>query len=446
MGTEISLNVGGVTVDWSKNMRGVDHGPLYQEQDRKRLRCDQIDYAHFEREEESPGDFEMAFSRSLGAVVPRLEMLGYRLETARQAYEAATRQWREDWFALADLVKNDAELMTDNEATVESVPMPMSFDEYVAFLRAHPIGSLSDEYIEDEGDSKKQEFIDRFGGANQLARIPSDSEGKSWAYSEKSFFGAVTGFLDPYSMLRLFAECPENLSESVDWQYGPLVENGWAAVDEFVPCARRHQTFLIATEGSSDVHILNHAIKLLRPDVADFFRFIDVSERHPFSGTGGLVRFAEGLAKIDVQNKIIFLFDNDAEGVEALVAVRRFKLPPNMTTLVLPDLDVFRQFPAQGPDGIRNSDINGRAAAIECYLDLNLPQYGPAKVVWTTYKKDSGLYHGSLEHKESYAKEFFNQTVETIRDSCYSVKKIEHVLNALIDECGQLAIADSRLS
>jgi hypothetical protein len=199
---------------------------------------------------------------------------------------------------------------------------------------------------------------------------------------------------------------------------------------------------LIATEGSSDVHILNHAIKLLRPDVADFFRFIDVSERHPFSGTGSLVRFAEGLAKIDVQNKIVFLFDNDAEGVEAFREICRFKLPPNMSTLVLPELDEFRQFPAKGPDGIRSSDINGRAAAIECYLDLNLPQYGSASVVWKNYKKESDVYHGALEYKESYAKAFFDQTAETIRGGQYNVSKIERVLDALIDDCSRLALAE----
>lgn len=431
MGTEISLNVGGITVDWSKNMRGIDHGPLYQEEDRKRLSCEQIDYAYFEQEEESPAEFEMSLTRLLGATVPRLELLGFRLETVRQAYEKATQQWREDRLALA-------EFLEANGGAIEKIPEPMSFDEFLAFVRAHPIGSLSDEFIDDVNSAGVQRFGDRFG-SSQLARIPSDSEGKSWAYSEKSFFGAVIGFLDPYVTLRLLAECSENRSLTVDWQYGPLVENGWATVEEFVPCARRHQTFLIATEGSSDVHILNHAIKLLRPDVADFFRFIDVSERHPFSGTGSLVKFAEGLAKIDVQNKIVFLFDNDAEGVEALRAVRRFKLPSNMSTLVLPDLEEFRQFPAQGPDGIRNSDINGRAAAIECYLDLNLPQYGPAKVVWTNYKKDSGVYHGALEHKDSYAKAFFDQTGETIRDGRYNVSKIERVLDALMDECCRLA-------
>ncbi|WP_153134695.1 HEPN/Toprim-associated domain-containing protein [Paraburkholderia agricolaris] len=435
MGTEISLDIGGLTVDWSKNVRGTDHGPLYQERDRKRVLCDGIDYEYLQSEGEDPAGFEMSFSRSLGTISRRLELLGFRLDAVRHFYEVATKQWREDRLTLMDASEA-------NGVGAETIPEPMNFEEYLTFIRTHPLETLSDQVIEDMSDNGERRFGDRFGGKEQLARIPGDSEGKSWAYSERSFFGALINFLGPYSMLRLLAECPDNLNLTVDWGYGPLVEEGRASVDEFTPCARRSQTFLIVTEGSSDVHILKHAIQLLRPEVADFFRFIDVSERHPFSGTGGLVRFAEGLAKIDVQNKIVFLFDNDAEGVEALKAVRRFKLPLNMGTLVLPDMEEFRQFPSQGPDGITNSDINGRAAAIECYLDLNLPQYGPAKVVWTNYKKDSGVYHGALEHKESYANEFFDQKAETIRDGGYDVSKIERVLDALIEECSWLAVAD----
>lgn len=117
--------------------------------------------------------------------------------------------------------------------------------------------------------------------------------------------------LGPYAALRLLAENPANLDQNVVWNYGDLVDAGWADASEFMPCARREQTILIATEGSSDVHILKRAIEVLRPEVADFFRFIDVSERHPFSGTGSLVKFAEGLAKIDVQNQVIVLLDND---------------------------------------------------------------------------------------------------------------------------------------
>lgn len=427
MGTYIELTVGGVAVDWSKSSRGTDHGALFQEGDRKRLRSDQIDYDNADSNDLSPADMEMGFSRSLRAVVPRLELLGYRLEAVQVAYQQQAKQWQEDRAAIAD----DDDIIID----------PLSFEEFLSFVQANPIQELDDNFIPEIDETGERRIRGRFDASDTVARIPSDPEHSSNAYSERSFFGVLIDFLHPYAALRLLAENPANLDLDVVWQYGPLVYAGWADVSDFVSSARRAQTVLIATEGTSDVHILSQAIGLLRPEIADFFRFIDVSERHPFSGTGSLVKFAEGLAKIDVQNQIIFLFDNDAEGIDAYEAVRRFRLPHNMRTLVLPELEEFRQFLARGPSGVTTCDINGRAAAIECYLDLNLGGYEPAKVVWTNYKKERDIYQGSLEFKESYAKAFLAQTAANIQSGSYDVRKLEVVLNALIEESSNLAMA-----
>jgi hypothetical protein len=98
----------------------------------------------------------------------------------------------------------------------------------------------------------------------------------------------------------------------------------------------------------------------------------------------------------------------------------------------------------QGPEGIRSSDINRRAAAIECYLDLDLDldvgDYPSAKVLWTNYKKGLGIYQGALEYKESYVKEFLKQTHETIADGSYDVRKIEALLDLLVAECTAMAV------
>jgi len=206
-----------------------------------------------------------------------------------------------------------------------------------------------------------------------------------------------------------------------------------------MPGARRTETFLVATEGRSDTHILSHAFQLLRPQVADFFRFIDVSESHPFSGAGNLVKFAEGLAKIDVHNQIVFLFDNDAEGFAAYQRVAGWTLPANMRAMLLPELEEFRSFPARGPEGVSKADINRRAAGIECYLDFTQTKGTTSCVMWTNYKKEIGAYHGALEHKEDYTKAFMKQTFETVSSGPYNVVKLRVVLDALISECSSIA-------
>lgn len=423
MGTEITLEVAGVTVTYSKNHRGMDHGSIFQEQDRKAVKSDQLDYDWYEEDEDSTPS-EMAFTRPLRDVLPRLELLGFNLERVQHEYDTVAQNWLEERQSLLD----------DDD---EPIPNLMNFGEFLAFATAHPLQSLDDAFISGTDDASKAKIRGRFDGM-QFERIPTYYDIQ--AYSERSFFGDLVSILHPYSVLRLLAEAEANKDAPVIWQYGPLVQAGWATEREFLPCARRTETFLIATEGSSDVHILKLAFALLRPGIADFFRFIDVSESHPFSGTGNLVKFAEGLAKIDVQNQVVFVFDNDAEGLDAHQRLSTLILPANMRGIMLPELEAFRSFPAQGPQGLHNSDINRRAAAIECYLDLEVGSHPPAKVLWTNYKKSLGSYQGALEFKDSYSKEFLKQTADTLAEGEYDVSKIEAVLDLLVAECTAIAV------
>ena len=394
------------------------------------LKSDQLDYDYdyYEREDEDPTSAEMTFERPLKDVVPRLELLGFNLDQVRREYEHIAKSWREERQAISD---------------EDSGPLPdlMSFPEFRRFATEHPLASLDDTFVSGFDVESKKTIAGRFSDQAVASRIPNYEPHEVQTYSERSYFGELVNVLHPYSVMRLLAEGNGNDNATVVWQYGPLVHAGWATKGEFVSGARRAETFLIATEGSSDVHILKYALALLRPGIAAFFRFIDVSERHPFSGTGNLVKFAEGLAKIDVQNQIVFLFDNDAEGLDAHQRLSTLTLPPNMRRVMLPEMEAFRAFPTQGPEGIRESNINRRAAAIECYLDLGVGEYPTAKVLWTDYKKALGVYHGRLEHKEFYAKEFLKQTPEAIADGSYDTSKIEAVLDMLFSECTAMALA-----
>jgi hypothetical protein len=427
VGTEITLEVGGLTLDYCKNSRGLDHGMLFQAKDRRHIHSDRGNCDHFRENHEDPGSAEMAFCRPLREVLPRIELLGFTLDQVRREYENCAESWREECQATA----NEEE---------ESVSDVMTFAEFCAFATAYPLETLGETFISSFDVGSDAQIRGRFGDMTVTRRLPYFSSNDANAYSERSYFAGLIGFLHPYSRLRVLTQNMSNLDSDVVWQYGPLVEAGWASESEFTHGARRKQAFLVATEGSSDTHILTHALSLLRPEISDFFRFIDVSDRHPFPGTGNLLKFAEGLIKIDVQNQIVFVFDNDAEGSDAYRQLLCWRLPPNMRAMMLPPLEQFRAFPARGPEGVTNADINGRAAAIECYLDLNLDGLPPAKVVWTNYKKDLDLYHGALECKESYTKAFLKQTVQTISAGTYCVDKLRVVLDALVAECCAAAI------
>lgn len=416
MGTEISLNIGGVAVAWSKNSMGIDHGSLFQPEDRKRI----PDPDHDESDGIDP-DFEMGFQRSLGSTRMRLELLGYTMCTVRKHYEHAVAECREE-----------RENMRDGGYEHGLSTEFMSFEEALAFVAENPIGQLNNAYLS-RLDASPSDIIGRFHNEKRMTLLPFFNEHET-GYSERNHFVDSLGFMPPYSVLRLLAEVPENCPQDLTWLYGPLAENGWAQASDFVPEARRTEKYLIATEGTSDIHILKRAIDILRPELSDFFRFIDVSERHPFSGAGNLVKFAEGLAKIDLHNKVLFLLDNDAEGRQAHKSILEMRLPSNMRAMTLPDHPSFEQINTLGPAGDAIANINGKAVAIECFLDFEQQGSPDPRVRWTTYKGKLGVYQGELIEKERYAKIF--KKSENLN---YDYSKLEMLLEQIVQECCQVA-------
>jgi len=437
MSTPITLTVGDMTLTYNTMYIGIDHGMIFQERDRKRRRHNSINYEYYaQHPDEDIEQSELCFCRTLRSMVTRLELLGYTLNAVREEYDQIVVQ---DTERQADYDASEhEESATDGEDSTNASET-FEFDEFMCIIHDYAIGDLSDDYVKDY-DQKFRTSFDGFANDQKILRIP---KGDLWrdqgGYSARSHFGNLLGFLHPYSILRVLAENPANLDLEVVWDYGNFVDAGWAKNEDFVAGARRKDTYLIATEGSSDTHILKRAIALMQPDIEDFFRFIDLEERHPFSGTGNLAKFAEGLVKIDVHNRVIFLFDNDAVGCETHRSLQRYTFPANMRAMVLPNIEEFRDFPTRGPDGVKNSNINGCAAAIECYLDLRLNGRKPAQVTWTNYVADLDAYQGSLDFKDSYSKAFYKASVESVASGVYDVSKLCVVLNALIKECTAMA-------
>lgn len=402
---------------------GIDFGHLFQDSDRTRRKMEEINYEYYAANPEEIADLEiseLAFSRTLGRMVPRLELLNHSLEAARTEYQAV----------LAEAV----EMASFSDASENAAFL--TFEEFCQLACRYPLEVLKGAYIEDDTVA-----LGRFAAdAEEFARLPSDPYGNMY-YSEKSYLSSNLCILSAESMLRVFALNPANFDIEVVWEFGPLVSNGWASIDEFQAGVRRAQRVLVATEGASDARIIERGLEVLLPDVVDFFNFVDLEERHHFWGTSNLVKFAEGLLRIDIQNKVLFIFDNDAEGVAAYRKLGALNFPANMHSMLLPELEEFKNFAARGPEGVGQADINGRAAAIECYLDLDLPNYGPAQVLWSNYKKDVDAWHGAMEFKESYQRHFYNQNSESLRNGPYDSSKLKLLLESLVEKAGKISFS-----
>lgn len=398
---------------------GEDYGFLFQEGDLFRHKTDSINYDYYEEhpeEKEELAKAEELFARTLSRILPRLEMLGFTLDAARAEYQAVVAE------AVDELEESKKEYLT--------------FEEFCSLANRYPLSDLKSGYIEYETPDRDKISQGRFAADNDLfKRIPWTDNADSY-WSETSFLSARVCILSAESMLQVFAQNAANAEVEVTWEFGPIVQAGWVQREAFQPGARQRQKVMIATEGASDARIIRRSLEVLRPDVADFFNFVDVDERHHFWGTGNLVKFAEGLLRIEVLNQVLFVFDNDAEGVDAFYKIEKLKLSSNMQAMLLPDLEEFRAFATRGPEGISVSDINGRAAAIECYLDLRLDQYPAPQVTWSNFKKDIDAWHGVLDFKESYSKHFYDQPDDLLRNGSYDVSKLSILIDAMIRKAG----------
>lgn len=424
MGTSIELCLGNVSLSYSKNHMGIDYGFLFQSSDLTRRNSESINYEYYEENPDEKQDLDEAeevFARTLSCVLPRLNLLGFTLETARSEYQALV--------AEAEEISNEIDIE-------ESKNEYLTFEEFCNLACRYPLNDLKSDYIEHDTTDRDIISQGRFASDIDLFdRIPW-SENSDLYWSEASYLSARVCILSAESMLQVFAQNAANAEVEVTWEFGPIVHAGWVQREAFRAGALQTQKVLIATEGTSDARIIRRVLDVLRPDVADFFNFVDVDESHPFWGTGNLVKFAEGLLRIEVLNQVLFVFDNDAEGVDAFRKLEKLNPPANMRAMLLPDLEEFREFKTLGPEGVNISDINGRAAAIECYLDLRLDKYPPAQVTWSNFKKDIDAWHGVLDFKESYSKHFYKQSDHQLQNGNYDVSKLSKLIDALVREAG----------
>ena len=306
MGSMIHLSVGRLEIDWGKNDAFADHSQLFQA-------CDLARVPYYYVDEDQPykeggGEHEHnlvtvmqdGLSKPLDRVMERIDLLGYSMNYARREFEYLSR--------LNDFDSNK-----------------FSFEQLAEALATVDVMSISADYGdgEDFGEFFRRYLFDRLG----LEKIVDDPE-----YVR---FDAGSGMenLSAYTILRLVAQNPLARGLPVSWHFADVEDGGWARRDEFMRSVDQENRFLIVTEGSSDAKVIRHALNLLKPHVADFFDFVDMNEGYPFTGTGNLYNFTKGLIGISVQNTVIILYDNDAEGVSSFNRTVKLNVPDNMRIL-----------------------------------------------------------------------------------------------------------------
>lgn len=390
MGSYITLGVGELELDWGKNYSFRDYSKLFLPSNKKDIPY----YYADDIVELKPG-----YSISLNQVKSRLELLGYSLKN------------------LSSLFKEY------NETYPDYLPRPnIDFNTLLEIFSKINIKDYKNK--KEYGDYDLGEYVVENIFQNELF-----VELRKYIDSRDKDIGSYFENFDPLFILRLLIENPDNLEINLEWRTQDIIDGGWTNDDEIFVGVEETDKFLIVTEGTSDTYIIKKALNLLKPDITDFFAFVDMEENYPFTGTGNLYRFCQGLTSIRIQNKILVIFDNDIEGVDKFNKTKELNLPPQMKIMKLPVLEEFNKFPSIGPTGETIENINGKAVAIECFLDL---KNSKPKIRWTNYNKDFNAYQGSLENKDKYIRSF--KKVKKANDN-YDFNKLNELLDEIYKNC-----------
>ena len=127
---------------------------------------------------------------------------------------------------------------------------------------------------------------------------------------------------------------------------------------------------------------------------------------------------------------VIALFDNDVDGNVCLNKAKSINNINNLLITRLPDRKEFEYFEIENPwDNNTYENINGRAVAIENFLDFNSINERPI------VKLENSNGQGRLLQKEKY-QEAFNKAANSkiLSTNKYNTKKLESLIVELVSQ------------
>lgn len=385
MGTYSDFRIGNFHLESGGNFNTTRHQPIYLPSDSVTL-----------KREYEPRQVE-GFRATLRSILPRLELLGSTILAIEQRF--------------------------DNPYVTYDEPHDVPFKEALELVRKVDLASLG----EDDGHDDHTGLLP----LEYQKRMEDPLTGR-YGRSPGWDLSTLLDRLMPYDILRVLAERPENLDLVVQWDFMDVVESGYFERKDFSVGASG-EGFLLVTEGTSDTKVIQHAFAILRPEIADFFQFVDMEDNYPFGGHGNLMNFMRGLRSIGKADGVLAIFDNDTVGVASLAQLEKLS---GINAIKLPDLEEFKYFPTIGPSGEHMSDINGKAAAIECYLKL--PQH--CRIRWSNYEQRAGAYQGSIDQTSGEKSAQQDEFLRTTRSDNYPFEKMEKVLDLIFEACINLSV------
>lgn len=352
-------------------------------------------------------DVSAVFYRAPLAVVrDRLELKGYTLAAAKSAFKATCFKQVKD---IDDEDAEDTELGEYQRA------------RYKALTKLEPDG-----WIQRLQAIRTQ----RSDGSAETETVESSS---MFDIYDSDWYGYAGPDLNV--PLRLAIEACEPDDEFI-YDLTDLVLQGYYSTDDdFVSDTLRPEDDIkltdgkriVLTEGKSDTWIISESLRLLYPNIADYFAFMDFELAKVGGGAGNLANIVRAFAGAGILNRVIALFDNDTAAEAAIRSLRGLQLPEHIKVLTMPALSALENYPTIGPSGPVTMNVNGVAGSIELYLgkDCLADENGNlAPIHWTGYEAGVGKYQGEVHFKDRIH-ERFKQKLERCASDAAEIERVD---------------------
>jgi hypothetical protein len=202
----------------------------------------------------------------------------------------------------------------------------------------------------------------------------------------------------------------------------------WLALPSRVP--------IVITEGSFDAYVLQTAIRVLKPGLAGFLRFLDYDGGVEGSASAA-VRTLKSFAAAGVNNRVLLILDNDSAGHEAAMALAGFNLPPQYAAMHYPDLPMAENYPTLGPQGNNVMNVNGLAGSIELYFGEEVLAHDNGSLTpiqWTGYMGKIRRYQGEVLNKRALQLRYKEKIKTALQDPAAEGQHDWSALKLILDE------------
>ena len=330
---------------------------------------------------------EVIYETTRDIVLSRLALMGY--------IESVARERLSRWLDNERDYYGDYRSYENNEPGIEVAKALHELTPEEWYTRIP--GAFARRHARDEPIDEIDRHMQKYGG-------------ESWFWFD--------GYGSLVSLRALLDACPNVKTITLD--ITDLVDGGWLYADEKICDACRKDNMpeahpltptIILAEGRSDIKILKHSLVALFPERNDYFSFFEHAELNVDGGASYLVKFLKAFATARASFRMIAVFDNDTEGLQAYYRAGTLQLPDNISVIRLPDIELAKAYPTIGPQGHHIVDINGQAASIELYLGRKALTIDNdlSPVRWTGYNKAAQAYQGEVEAKPKIQEGFFRE-------------------------------------